>query len=62
MNTPRTPGREEQLVGSVRRAGTYGPAYLVRDVHDSTADIEFLESEEKAKLPVSAVLEDPLKD
>lgn len=52
----------KKLVGSVRRAGTFGPFYLVLSVENDVAIIEFPESGEKAKLPVEAVSSDPLKD
>ena len=52
----------EKLIGSVRRAGTFGPFYQVVAVHNGTAEIEFPESGQKASLPVEAVREDPVKD
>jgi len=53
---------EQALVGSVRRAGTFGPSYLVLDVKGENAEILFPESDEKTNLSVQAVMEDPLDD
>ena len=59
--TVSEPARPDKLVGTVRRAGTFGPFYYVVAVHDGTAEIEFPESGQKGTLPVDAVMEDPLK-
>ena len=60
MVAVKEPKNVDTLVGSIRRAGTYGPPYVVLSVTAGTAEILFPESDQKATLPVQAVKEDPL--
>lgn len=50
------------LVGSFRRAGTFGPTYVVLAISGDFAEIQFPESDETITLPVQAVWEDPVDD
>lgn len=53
---------EAKLVGTVRRAGTFGPFYEVVAIKNGEAEIQFPESNQTAHLSIEAVLEDPLKE
>lgn len=56
------PSGANKLVGTVRRAGTFGPSYVVLSVANGVAQLEFLDSDEMATLPVEAVASDPLDE
>ncbi len=62
MPTPTAPDRDQQLVGTYRRFGDFGPSYQVVAVHEGKADLEFPESGETVTMPVEAVHRDPVDD
>ena len=65
MNTTtRDPG--EQLEGTCRRFGDFGPRYEILAVHEEGGakfvDVEVPETGEKVTLPLAEVLADPKAD
>ncbi len=55
--------KDADLIGTIRRAGDFGPIYVVREVHAGTARIQFpeIDSHATATLPTDAVRKDPLE-
>ena len=67
MSGVREEATEFRLDGSAfeglaryRRFGEYGPVYEVLGVEGEDAFVELVESGEKARVPLTGVLEDPL--